>query len=169
MKCISLVLAIIGAVLPAAGNSAVQHEGLQHRLLTVLPAKGIVPKSVVVFRDQATLNAHYYLADETVLGLGKGTEAVFARYRTAPGVALLLIVAYPSDQAARNVYERFGRDFFSKTFDGKSSRTLEKLETGDYAAAVLSRSVLIVVLEAPDRKSCEDLIRRVEEKARLLF
>lgn len=169
MKCISLVLAIIGAVLPAAGNSAVQHEGLQHRLLTVLPAEGIVPKSVVVFRDQATLNAHYYLADEKVLGLNEKTEAVFARYVAGPGEALLLVISYPSDGAARNVYERFGRDFFSKTFDGKSSRTLEKLETGDFAAAVLTRSVLIVVLEAPDRKSCEELIRRVEEKARVLF
>jgi len=139
------------------------------RLADVLPAEGLDKSSVIVLRDQATLDAHYYLADETVLGLGKETEAVFARYRMGPGVALLLVVAYPSDEEARRVYQRFGRDFFSKRFDGKSSRTLEKLETGDCAAAVLARSVLIVVLEAPDRKSCEELIRRVEEKTRVLF
>ena len=163
--CLFFILAAL-LLAPLAAAAQVLEKG---RVADLLPVEGLDKMSVVVFRDQATLNAHYYLADETVLGLGKGTEAVFARYRTAPGVALLLIVAYPSDKAARNVYERFGRDFFSKTFDGKSSRTLEKLETGDYAAAVLSRSVLIVVLEAPDRKSCEELIKRVEEKTSPLF
>jgi hypothetical protein len=67
------------------------------------------------------------------------------------------------------IYEKFGQDFFSKAFDAKSPRTLEKLETGDYAAAVLCRSVLIVVLEAPDRKSCEALILQAEEKTLALF
>ena len=139
------------------------------RIADVLPAEGLDKTSVTVLRDQAALNAHYYLADETVLGLGNKTEAVFARYRTAGGVALLLAVAYPSDAEARRIYEKFGKDFFSKTFDGKSPRTLEKLETGDYAAAFLSRSVLIVVLEAPDRKSCEALIKQAEEKTLALF
>jgi hypothetical protein len=139
------------------------------RLRDILPDDGLDKTSVVVLRDQAALNAHYYLADETVLGLGKETEAVLARYRTALGVAFLLVVAYPSDEEARRVYEKFGKDFFSKKFDGKSPRTLEKLETGDYAAAVLARSVLIVVLEAPDRKSCDELARRAEERALALF
>ncbi len=139
------------------------------RLRDVLPDEGLDRTSVVVLSDQAALNAHYYLADDDILGLGDRTEAIFARYRTPPGISLLLVIAYPSDEGARRVYERFGQDFFSKAFDGKSPRTLEKLETGDYAAAAVARSVLIVVLEAPDRKSCEELLRRVEEKALALF
>jgi len=163
--CLFFILAAL-LISPLVAPGQVSEKG---RLADVLPAEGLDKSSVIVLRDQATLDAHYYLADETVLGLGKETEAVFARYRMGPGVALLLVVAYPSDEEARRVYQRFGRDFFSKRFDGKSSRTLEKLETGDCAAAVLARSVLIVVLEAPDRKSCEELIRRVEEKTRVLF
>jgi hypothetical protein len=151
---------------PLVASGQITEKGL---IAGALPAEGLDESGVVVFRDQAALDAHYYLADETILGLGKGAEAVFARYRTARGAALLLVVAYPSDEDARRIYEKFGRDFFSKTFDGKSPRTLEKLETGDYAAAVLARSVLIVVLEAPDRKSCEGLIQRAEEKVLALF
>ncbi|HUT08237.1 MAG TPA: hypothetical protein VMY15_05275 [Candidatus Latescibacteria bacterium] len=139
------------------------------RLRDILPTEGLIGSSVVAIRDQAALNAHYYLADETILGFGKNTEAVFARYMAGPGEALLLVISYRSEEDARHIYEKFGQDFFSKTFDGTSSRTLEKLETGDYAAAAVARSVLIVILEAPDRKSCEQLIKRVEEKARLLF
>jgi hypothetical protein len=163
--CLFFILAAL-LLSPLAAMAQVLEKG---RPRDVLPDDGLDKSSVVVFHDQAALDAHYYLADEGVLGLGSKTEAVFARYRTAPGTALLLVVAYPSDKAARQVYERFGRDFFSKQFDGKSPRTLEKLETGAYAAAVLARSVLIVVLEAPDRKSCDELARRVEEKALALF
>ena len=163
--CLFVILAAF-LLAPLAATAQVLEKG---RLRDVLPAEGLDKSSVVVLPDQAALNVHYYLADETVLGLSDKTEAVFARYRTAPGVALLLVVAYPSDEAARRVYEKFGQDFFSKTFEGKSSRTLEKLETGDYAAAVLARSVLIVVLEAPDRKSCDGLARRAEERALALF
>jgi hypothetical protein len=164
----TILLLTIAAVLlsPTAGPGQDPHRG---RLRDVLPDNGLDKSSVVVLRDQASLNAHYYLADETVLGLNEKTEAVFARYRTGPGVALLLVVSYPADKDARRVYERFGQDFFSKKFDGKSPRTLEKLETGDYAAAILARAVLVVVLEAPDRKSCDELARRAEERALALF
>ncbi len=159
-----LILLTLAACLlsPSAGPGQDASRG---RLLGVLPADGLDEKSVLVFHDQAALNAQYYLADETVLGLDKTTEAVFARYRTGPGEALLLVVYYPSDEKARRAYEKFGGDFFSKRFDKKGSRTLERLETGDYAAAVRAGAFLIVVLEAPDRKSCDELARRVEERA----
>ena len=165
-KTILLLTIAAFLLVPLAATAQVSEKG---RLSEVLPAEGLDKSSAVVVRDQAALNAHYYLADETVLGLSQKTEAVFARYQTGPGVALLLVVSYPSDKEARRAYEKFGQDFFSKKFDGKSPRTLEKLETGDYAAAVPVRSILIVVLEAPDRKSCDDLARRAEERALALF
>jgi hypothetical protein len=163
--CLFFILAAL-LLSPLAAPGQVPEKG---RLRSILPDDGLDKASIVVLLDQAALNAHYYLADETVLRLGKGTEAIIARYRTSLGVSLLLVVAYPSDEGARHVYDKFGRDFFSKTFDGKNPRTLEKLETGDYAAAVLARSVLIVVLEAPDRKSCDELARRAEERALAIF
>ena len=163
--CLFFILAAL-FLSPLVATGQVSGKG---RLADVLPAEGLDKSSVVVLRDQAALDAHYYLADETVLGLSDKTAAVFARYRTGPGVALLLVVAYPSEDNARRVYEKFGQEFFSKAFDGKSPRTLEKLETGDHAAAVLARAVLVVVLEAPDRKSCDELARRAEERALALF
>ena len=164
----TLFLLTLAALLLSPSAAPGQAPG-GNRLRDILPAEELIGSSVVSIRDQAALNAHYYLADETVLGLNRKTDAVFARYRMGGREALLLAVVYPSEEDAGRVYGRFGRDFFSGKFDPKSPRFLEKLETGDYAAAVLARSVLIVVLEAPDRKSCDDLLRRVEEKALALF
>jgi len=139
------------------------------RVRAVLPAEGLIASSVVTIRDQAALNAHYYLADETVLGLGRTADAVFARYRTGGRDALVLVVAYPTGEEAGRVYGRFGRDFFSKKFDPNSSRFLEKLESGDYAAAARKGPFLVVVLEAPDKTTCDDLLRRAEERALALI
>lgn len=162
-----LLLALLGLTLsPFGAPGQVPEKG---RLREILPAEGLDKASVVLFHEQSALDPYYYLADEAVLGLGKKTEAVFARYRTGAGEALLLVVAYPAEAEAERVYGKFGRDFFSKKFDPRSPRTLEKLETGDYAAAVRVRSFLIVILEAPDRTSCDGLARRVEENARALF
>jgi hypothetical protein len=167
MRRIRLIVILAALLLsPRVAPGQVPEGG---RLRDVLPDKGLNKATAVILRDQTALDAHYYLADEAVLGLGKNTEAIFARYMAGPGEALLLVISYPSEEDARRIYERFGKDFFSKAFDGKSPRTLEKLETSDYAAAAVARTVLIIVLEAPDRKSCEELLRRVEEKALVLF
>jgi hypothetical protein len=139
------------------------------RLRDILPAEGLIASSVARVRDQAALDAHYYLADERVLGLDGKTDAVFARYRAGGGEALVLVVAYPTEAVAAEVYGRFGRDFFPGGIDPKSARVVKELESGDFAGSARVRSVLVVVLEAPDRKSCDALLLRLEERALALF
>ncbi len=135
------------------------------RAREVLPAEGLVPASVVVIRDQAALDAHYYLADEDLLGLGRKTDAVLARYKTGGRDSLLFIAAYPSVEEAGRVFGRFGADFFSRSFDPMSPRVIEKIETGDWAGAARRGRFLIIVLESPDRDSCDGLLRRAEDRA----
>ena len=167
MRKTAVILVLAASLLsPSAAASQASASG---RLRDVLPAEGLIASSVVRVRDQAALNAHYYLADESVLGLDGKAEAVFARYRAGRGEALVLAVSYPTEARAAEVYGRFGRDFFPGGFDPKSARVVEELESGDSAGAVRVRAVLIVVLEAPDRKSCDALLRRVEERALALY
>ena len=163
MRAVIALVAILGCLLSSIATPG-QAPG-RSRLPEVLPAEGLVPESILVFRKQASLDPHYYFADETVLGLDGTAEAVFARYATRAGEALLLVVCYPSEEDARRAYEKFGGDFFSKRFDAKNPRMIERLESGDYAAALRARTFLIVVLEAPDRRSCDELARRAEEQA----
>jgi hypothetical protein len=138
------------------------------RLRDILPAAGLVGPSVVEFRRQSALDPLYFLADEKVLGLDGKAEAVFARYRADGGEALVLAVAYPNEEGAARAHERFGRDFFSQAFDPDRGRFVEKLESGDHAGLARAGAVLVVVLEAPTRAACDDLLRRLEEGARAL-
>ena len=134
------------------------------RARDILPPEGLVASSVAVLRDQAALDAHYYLADEDILGLGRTTDAVFARYKAGAGQALLLIAAYPDAVEAGRIYKQFGEDFFSDAFDPARDRFIEKIETDDWAGAARKGAVLIVVLESPDRAACDGLLRRAEDR-----
>jgi hypothetical protein len=163
----ALAALALAAVLfaPAALPAAPGQGAGGFRIRDVLPAEGLIVSSVVAIRDQSALDAHYYLADETVLGLGRRTDAVFARYRAGAGEALVLAVAYPAAGDVARIYARFGGDFFSGKFEAGSSLFLERLETGDWGAVARTGRVLVVVLEAPDRAGCEALLRRLLEKA----
>jgi len=159
-------LALAAVLFAAAARPAAPDQAAGgFRVRDVLPADGLIVSSVVAIRDQPALDAFYYLADETVLGLGRRTDAVFARYRAGAGEALVLAVAYPAAADVARIYTRFGGDFFSGKFEAGSSLFLERLETGDWAAAARTGRVLVVVLEAPDRAGCEALLRRLLEKA----
>jgi len=156
------ILALLAAVLSPLATPG-QAAGAT-RARDVLPAEGRIASSVAVIRDQAALNTRYYLADESVLGLGRKTDAAFARYRTEAGEALLLVVVYPAADEAAKVYERFGQDFFSESFDPGRPRFAEMIETGDWAGAAKKGPVLVVVLEAPGREACDGLLRRAEDR-----
>lgn len=163
----ALAALALAAVLfaPAALPAAPDQGAGGFRVREVLPADGLIVSSVVAIRDQSVLDAHYYLADETVLGLGRRTDAVFARYKAGAGEALVLAIAYPTAGDVARIYARFGGDFFSGKFEAGSSLFLERLETGDWGAIARTGRVLVVVLEAPDRAGCEALLRRLLEKA----
>jgi hypothetical protein len=149
----------------AAGLAFAAAPAGRIRARDVLPAAGLVASSVVALPDQAALDAHYYLAEEALLGLGRTTDAVLARYRAEAGEVLILVIVYPSDEAAGRIYRRFGGDFFSRAFDPAGARHVERIETGDWAGAARRGPVLIAVLEAPDRTSCEGLLRDAEGRA----
>jgi hypothetical protein len=131
----------------------------------ILPPDGLIAGSVVALRDQAALDAHYYLADETILELGRNANAVLARYKAGSGESLLLVAVYPTADQAGRVFVRFGRDFFPAGFDPGAPRVVERLETGDWAGAARRGRVLIVVLESPGREACDGLMRRAEGRA----
>lgn len=160
-QAIAALTLLAAALAPAAAAG----QALSRvRARDLVPADGLVASSVAAVRDQAALNAHYYLADETALGLGPETDAVVAAYRTKGGDALLLIAVYPSAEEAGRAYGRFGGDFFSENFDPMSPLVVEAIETGDWAGAARRGPVLAVVLEAADRAACDSLLRRILEK-----
>lgn len=149
--------------------AAIPREGPRSSLLDALPAERLERKSVRYFHSQASLNAHYYLADENVLLLGEETEVVLAHYRAGWSRAMLILCRYPSSGQAERARARFSRDYFSSRFHGRGEWQVEQIDYGEFAGAGLHGAFLMIVLEAPDRESCASLLRRTAERLRERF
>jgi len=144
-------------------------EGGRPRLVAALPAAGLETGTVRYFHRQVSLNSHYYLADENVLGLGETTEAVLGTYRLPQGKAMLLLCKYARADEARRAYVRLCEDFFSEPCRRKDELHIERLESGDSAGVKRNGPFLALVLEAPDAAACEALVLAAAKSIQEVF
>ena len=149
--------------------AAISEEGAKPVLLGCLPAARLKKASVRYFHKQSTLNPYYYFVDENALLLDEGTEAALGRYAEAGGEAMLLVCRYRTAADARRAYLKFGRVYFSGSFDGRGDSMVERIESGEFGAAQLTGACLILVLESPSRASCEALLAAAASSALRAF
>jgi hypothetical protein len=119
-------------------------------ILNALPAAGLQDSSLKYFHQFATLNYHYYLAEDNILNLDEQTEAVLARYE--PDGALLLCVKYPDSAAAHQAIQNFAASYIPEAVDG-----LAEIESGKWVEARQAADHLAIVFDAPNRERAESL------------
>ncbi|MBW2064924.1 MAG: hypothetical protein JRJ03_08320 [Deltaproteobacteria bacterium] len=142
--------------------SLIKNEGSKPRILSLLPAKGLRPRSIRYFRDPAILNYHYYLADENILFLGDDTEAVLADYEREGQRSKVLIVLYPTREKALRAHESLLTSYLPEA----GPNGIVRVETGMWAGSVSTGRTLIFVLEADSPSLAEYLLNEVGELAR---
>jgi hypothetical protein len=81
-------------------SEALPKGGEPPALMAQLPAEGMVERSAVCFHQEISIQDRLWLGGENLLGLGPETDGALAQYETDGGIALLLLVQYPSAQAA---------------------------------------------------------------------
>jgi len=149
--------------------AAISEEGTKPAILACLPQERLEKKSVRYFHKQASLNNHYYLADENVLLLDKGTEVALGQYKEGWGKAMLLVCRYRSAADARRAYLKFGRAYFSVKTDPNAGTTIDEIDHGEFAGARLADAFLVLVFESPDRRTCESLLRTAASRIQEVF
>jgi hypothetical protein len=82
-------------------------------LLGKLPRENHVPQSTLFVMGPAALNTRLPMGGKDLFGLASGAEAVLTEYRTAQDSALLLLIAYPTQQLAKNSLETGYQSFTS--------------------------------------------------------
>lgn len=83
-------------------SEALPKGGDPPSLIAQLPAEGMVQRSVVFFHQEISIQDRLWLGGENLLGLGPQTDGALAQYEVVRGTAQLLLVQYPSPQAAAN-------------------------------------------------------------------
>ncbi len=143
--------------LAKAVASLISHEGPKPKILSLLPQKGLLPRTTRYLHHPILLNYHFYLADENILNLGPHTKAALADYRQGQENARLLLVQYPERGKAAKAHRSFLKTYLPEA----DSKRPVLLENARWSAAALKGKLLVIVLEADSQQLAQRLIKEV--------
>lgn len=131
-----------------------QTRGEASWIKDLLPSAGLDRDSVLYLDDHLVLNYHYSFADENILGLGKDSPSVLAKYRRPAGEALLLMVSYPMASVADHALEALMSHYLPATSPGVPMR----IEDRTWAGAHVNENILSLILEADSEELARELL-----------
>ena len=129
-------------------------------ILRFLPESGLIKTSVRFFHKKSGIDYHYFLADENILNLSERTNALLARYKLGETKAQLLITEYPEEVAAKQAFDSFVGAYMP---EGRSAGVLQT-ENGKWVAAKALGARVVIIFDAPDEPSAENLIAEVRAR-----
>ncbi len=139
-------------------EDTIKESGTLPELLSYLPKKGLMSTGIIYFHNQASLNYHYYLAENNILHLTDNTEAVIARYE--PHKAFLLCIIYNNEDQA----EKSLQDFIAGYMPEAGTTGLAQVEEDQWVKVKAVANFLVIALEAPTEAIAEGLIGAATEK-----
>jgi hypothetical protein len=148
------------AVLELARNMErrIGQSGPSPELLNYLPEEGLIYSSIIYFHNQASLNYHYYLAENNILNLSDDTQAVIVRYK--PHKAFLLCIMYDNEEQV----EKSLQDFIAGYMPEAGTTGLAQVEEDQWVKVKAAANFLVIALEAPSAVSAEKLIGAATDK-----
>jgi hypothetical protein len=81
-------------------SAALPTGGERPALVDRLPAEGMIPRSIIFFYEELSIQNDIWLGGENVLGLSRETDGVVARYELDGTVVRLMLIEYPDADAA---------------------------------------------------------------------
>lgn len=148
------------AVLELARNieTRIGQSGPPPGLLDYLPEENLIYSSIIYFHNQASLNYHYYLAENNILNLSDDTEAVIARYD--PDKVFLLCIMYDNEDQAKKSLQAFIAGYIPEA----EMMGLAQIEEDQWVKVEAVANFLVIALEAPTEAVAENLIDAATDK-----
>jgi hypothetical protein len=141
-------------------DNAIPEEGPLPTIISSLPEKSLIGKSIKYFKHHVWLNTYYFVADQNVFHIGEETEAVLAKYQYPDYQAILLLVSYPDETQALKAY----KSFFQYILPDKSVKSVVQLEDGKWAACRQEKHFLRAVFNAQSTEDALYLIKSAKFK-----
>ena len=141
-------------------DSAIPEAGPKPEILGKLPVEGLEPPTVRFFHTVISLNSHYFMSNVNILNLSPDTQVVMARYEKNGARGILILVEYPSEDKAYSAGGRFIEMYLLQRFLPERKFPPVELENKKYAGAVRAGRCLAIAVEADDKATAEDLLKR---------
>ena len=115
------------------------------RLIGLLPQEGLDEHTERFFHIHASLNYHYFLAEQNILRLNESTNAVLGVYE--PGTTWLLCVEYPSAQEADQAYGSFVDNYLPDA----AETGVAMVDVDKWVCASILGSYVVITFDAVSR------------------
>ena len=137
----------------------IPREGPEPVILSYLPSEGLIAESIRYVHHYIWLNSHYFISNDNILLIDPKTETVLAKYNSANGKYILILLKYTSSQQAQAAEENFLSQYLSEASSG-----VMRIKNGRFAGIRRSGTFLAVVLDAADKKTVEDVLAQAIKK-----
>lgn len=140
--------------------ATITDSGNLPKILGYLPDKALsfIKKEAWFFRSHIHLNQRFFVARANILMLTPDVEAVLARYETKDGRIHFLLVRYATPDKADAALASFKNAYMPDAGKADSVKT----ENGKWTSLSRFNSCVVVVFDAPDESSAQNLIKTAE-------
>lgn len=132
----------------------------QPEILALLPQSGLLAASIRSFHHHAWQNTYLFIANDDILGIDAGAEAVLAKYDQGEQRPVVLLVLYPDLAAAERAFTNLNRKFLLPADGGG----LVKLPDNKFFAAGLEKKAIAAVWHGGSAKKALELLSAVRAK-----
>ncbi len=107
-------------------DQAIPGKGGIPGIISCLPTEGLASAGYLYFHHYIWLNAYYFIADYNILDIDGTTDAVLAKYGAPENRSYLLLVDYPSKEAAAKACKQLKQKFAPETKEGVAVQLEDK-------------------------------------------
>ncbi len=136
---------------------AIPKEGPKPKLLTYLPAAGLVTERICYFHNHSVLNYHFFVADTNILLLNQGTDVALAPYGGKDDRSMLLVAAYPDGGSAAKAGGSFVRAYMPEA----AEKSAVKAKNGKWTAVRVHDRYIVIVFDMISERTAADRLDAV--------
>ncbi|MDR1879635.1 MAG: hypothetical protein LBQ78_01705 [Tannerellaceae bacterium] len=139
-------------------EKAIPAKGEIPALVKELPTEGLTPGGYLYFHHYIWLNAYLFIADYNIVDISDQTDAILAKYGDADARCYLLLVAYPTDEAAQTAGEKLKKQFAPEL---TPANPIIQLEDTTWFTLRVKANKLCAVFNGHTRQQVENLYQSI--------
>lgn len=157
-KALTALAQSVAAALPTGGRKPL--------VVSCLPVQDLVPGRLSFFHLRSTLERLRFPGNASALQLDAKADAVLAQYRREGQTFEAVVCIYPTDDQAGRAIASVLEAYFGVKSAKPGEVVSKKISSGRFASARLTGRTLILVFNAPDKKSAGTLSDQIHARTR---
>ena len=135
----------------------IKKNGTEPFILDLLSQKSLIKESIRYFHHHVWQNSYYFIADSNIFNINNTTEALLAKYKESDNRSLLLMIKYPENIEAQQVYNKY------TTLHFPSSNIYQIVPSGTnyFKGCMLTNNVIAFVFKSRKEKHIQEIFKDI--------